>query len=190
MKTEVPINLSNRHIHLSEKDLEKLFGKGYNLTSIKDLSQPGQFACDECVDIEGPKGTMKNIRILGPTRPDTQIELLLADTYKLGIPPIIKESGDIAGSPGLKITGPKGSIDVKEGAIVAARHIHMSNQDALEYGLKDKDVVSVEVPGMRGIVFNNVLVRVGDKYSLDMHIDTEEGNAAGIKNGTLGKIIR
>jgi putative phosphotransacetylase len=90
----------------------------------------------------------------------------------------------------LKITGPKGSIDVKEGAIVAARHIHMSNQDALEYGLKDKDVVSVEVPGMRGIVFNNVLVRVGDKYSLDMHIDTEEGNAAGIKNGTLGKIIR
>jgi putative phosphotransacetylase len=151
MRNEVPINLSNRHIHLSEKDLEKLFGKGYTLTSIKELSQPGQFACEECVDIEGPKGTMKNIRILGPTRPDTQVELLLSDTYKLGISPVIKESGDISGSPGLKITGPQGSINVKEGAIVAARHIHIGKQDALEYGLKDKDVVSVEVPGMRAL---------------------------------------
>lgn len=190
MKTEVPINLSNRHIHLSEADLKSLFGEGYELTSIKDLSQPGQFACDECVDIEGPKGMIKGLRILGPTRPETQVELLLADTYKLGIQAVVKESGDISGSPGLKITGPRGSIDVKEGAIVAARHIHMSPQDADEYGLKDKDIVRVEVPGMRGLVFNNVLVRVGNKYSLDMHIDTEEGNAAGIKNGMLGKIIR
>ncbi len=190
MKTQVPINLSNRHVHLSEEDLEALFGKGYQLTSIKDLSQPGQFACEECVDIEGPKGSIKKVRILGPTRPDTQVELLLADTFKLGVAAVIRESGDIEGTPGIKITGPKGTIEVSKGAIVAARHIHMSVQDAIDYGVKDKDIVSVEVDGIRGLVFKNVLIRSSDKYSLDMHIDTEEGNAAGIKNGTLGKIIK
>lgn len=189
MKKLVPIAMSNRHIHLSQKDLDILFGENYELTKMKDLSQPGQFACDEKVDVTGPKGTVKGIRILGPTRPDTQLEVSVADSFALGIKPPVRDSGDIADSPGVTITGPKGSIEIDQGAIVASRHIHMHTDDAAKFGLKDKDEVMVKVGGKRGLIFSNVLVRVSDKYALEMHVDVEEGNAAGVSNGQMVEII-
>lgn len=190
MKNSLPIGLSNRHLHVSEEDLYTLFGEGHQLTSIKDLSQPGQFACEEKVDLVGPKRTIKGVRILGPTRPETQIEISVSDAYTLGVPPVIKGSGDIEGTPGVKLVGPKGEVDLDKGVMVAARHIHMHTSDGEEFGLSDKDVVSVKVGGPRGLIFDNVLVRVGPKYALDMHVDIEEGNAAGVKNGDIVEIIR
>lgn len=190
MKTILPIALSNRHIHLSKEDLDKLFGHGYELTKFKDLSQPGQYACEEKVEIVGPKGSIKNVRILGPTRGSTQIEISITDAYTLGIEPVIKNSGDLANTPGAKIIGPKGEIEIKEGVIVAARHIHMHTTDGEEFGVKDKDVVNVKTKGPRGLIFENVLVRVHPEFALEMHVDIEEGNAAGVKNGDIVEIIR
>lgn len=189
MKKMVPIAMSNRHIHLSQKDLDVLFGANYELTKMKDLSQPGQFACDEKVDVTGPKGTLKGIRILGPTRPETQLEVSVADSFVLGIKPPVRDSGDIADSPGVLIQGPAGSVEIQQGAIVASRHIHMHTSDAEQFGLKDKDEVQVQVDGKRGLIFSNVLVRVSDKYALEMHVDVEEGNAAGVFNGQLVEIL-
>ncbi|QSX08930.1 phosphate propanoyltransferase [Alkalibacter rhizosphaerae] len=189
MKKLVPIAMSNRHIHLSPEDLETLFGANYELTPMKDLSQPGQYACEEKVDVSGPKGTIKGVRILGPTRPQTQLEISVSDSYALGIKPPVRDSGDIADSPGIKIDGPKGSVEIGQGAIVASRHIHMHTDDAKEFGLKDKDEVQVQVGGKRGLIFSNVLVRVSDKYALEMHVDVEEGNAAGVSNGQLVEIL-
>lgn len=190
MKKELPIALSNRHIHLSQKDLDILFGEGYELTKMKDLSQPGQYACDEKVDVVGPKSTIKGVRILGPVRSSTQFELSILDAFTLGVKPIIRNSGDIAGTPGAKLVGPKGEIEISEGLIVAARHIHMHTDDAKEFGVVDKDIVSIKTSGERGLVFNNVLVRVSEEYALEMHVDIEEGNAAGLKNGDLGELIK
>lgn len=190
MKKELPIALSNRHIHLSQKDLDILFGEGYELTKMKDLSQPGQYACDEKVDVVGPKSTIKGVRILGPVRLSTQFELSILDAFTLGVKPIIRNSGDIAGTPGAKLVGPKGEIEISEGLIVAARHIHMHTDDAKEFGVVDKDIVSIKTSGERGLVFNNVLVRVSEEYALEMHVDIEEGNAAGLKNGDLGELIK
>ena len=190
MKTKLPIALSNRHIHLSQKDLGILFGEGYELTKIKDLSQPGQYACDEKVDVVGPKGTIKGVRILGPVRSKTQFEISISDAFTLRVDAVLRNSGDISGTPGAKIIGPKGEVEISEGIIVAARHIHMHTSDAVEYGVVDKDVVSIKVGGERGLVFDNVLVRVADNYALEMHVDIEEGNAAGIKNGDLVELIK
>lgn len=190
MKTELPIALSNRHIHLSQEDLNILFGNDYELTKIKDLSQPGQYACDEKVDTVGPKGTIKGVRILGPVRGVTQFELSVSDAFTLGVKPMVKNSGDIDGTPGVKLIGPKGEVELKEGVIVAARHIHMHTSDGKDFGVADKDVVSIKVGGERGLVFNNVLVRVSDSYALEMHVDVEEGNAAGVKNGNLVELIK
>lgn len=190
MKKELPIALSNRHIHLSQEHLDILFGEGYELTKIKDLSQPGQYACDEKVDVEGPKGTIKGVRILGPVRPETQFELSISDAFKLGVKPMIRNSGDIKDTPGAKLIGPKGEVEIKEGIIVASRHIHMHTTDGEDFGVADKDTVSIKVNGERGLVFNNVLVRVSDKYALEMHVDVEEGNAAGVKNGDLVELIK
>lgn len=190
MKELVNVGVSNKHIHLSQEHVDILFGEGHQLTPIKDLSQPGQFACDEKVDVEGPKGTIKGIRILGPTRNETQIEVALGDTFKLGVKAPIRNSGDIAGSAGAKIIGPKGEVEINEGVIVAARHIHMSLQDGEDFGVKDKDIVSVVTEGERSLQFNNVLVRVGANYALDMHLDMEEANAAGLKNGNQVKIVK
>ena len=190
MKTKLPIALSNRHIHLSQKDLDILFGEGYELTKIKDLSQPGQYACDEKVDVVGPKGTIKGVRILGPVRSKTQFEISISDAFTLRVDAVLRNSGDISGTPGAKIIGPKGEVEISEGIIVAARHIHMHTSDAVEYGVVDKDVVSIKVGGERGLVFDNVLVRVADNYALEMHVDIEEGNAAGIKNGDLVELIK
>ncbi|MFA5528667.1 MAG: phosphate propanoyltransferase [Peptostreptococcales bacterium] len=186
---KVPIGLSNKHLHLSQEHIDVLFGKNYELTRTKDLSQPGQFACEEKVDILGPKGTLKGIRVLGPARPETQIEISLADARALGLKVPVRDSGDIEGTPGAKIVGPKGEVELDKGVIVAGRHIHMHTKDGEASGYKDKDIVCVQVDGKRGLIFNNVLIRVGDCYSLEMHLDIEEGNAAMLDNGDIVEII-
>lgn len=188
MKREVPIALSNRHIHLSQEDIEALFGPGHQLTVFKDLSQPGQYACEEKVDIVGPKGALKGVRVLGPARKQTQAEVSFADGFVLGVKPPVRDSGDLAGSPGAKIIGPAGEVEIKEGIIAAARHIHMHTSDATEFGVCDKQKVNVVVGGERAITFQNVLVRVHDTYALEMHVDVEEGNACGAKNGQVVEI--
>ena len=185
---KVPVGLSNRHIHLNQKDIDILFGKGHELKRFKDLGQPGQYACEEKVDLIGPKGMLKGVRVLGPARPETQIEISLTDARTLGVSAPVKDSGDLDGSPGVKIAGPKGEVDLDKGVIVAARHIHMHTSDAEKAGLKDKEEVRVIVGGKRGVVFNNVLVRVSEKYALEMHVDLDEGNAAQIANGDLLEI--
>lgn len=186
----IPIGVSNRHIHLSKEDLEFLFGIGYELTNIKPLKQPGQFASKEVVTIKGPKGELEKVRILGPLRNQTQIEISLSDSFKLGVKAPIKESGKLEETPGLKIIGPKGTIETSKGTIVALRHIHMDESTAKKLNLADKDIVDVEVNGVRKGVLGNVLVRVSDKYVLEMHVDMDEANASCLKNGDLVKIIR
>jgi putative phosphotransacetylase len=189
LKKTVPIGLSNKHVHVSQADLEVLFGKGYALTVKKDLSQPGQFAAEEKVDIVGPKNTIKGVRILGPVRPNTQIEVSVGDGFILGVAAPLRNSGDIKGTPGVKLVGPAGEVEVSEGVIVAARHIHFSPEEGAAYGINDKDIVSVKLEGPRGLIFDHVLCRVHPDYKLDMHLDVEEGNAAGAKNGQIVTII-
>lgn len=190
MEKFIPVNMSNRHIHVTKEHLEILFGSGHELTNVKDLSQPGQYACDEKVDIVGPRSALKGVRILGPVRPNTQVEISVFDARTMGIDAVVRSSGDIKGTPGCTVIGPKGQVELKEGVIVAARHIHLSSNDSEKFGLKDRDVVKVRVGDERAVIFENVTVRVHPSYAMDMHIDIEEGNAAGIKNGTLGEIIR
>ncbi len=189
-ENKVPVSGSNRHIHLSKADFEVLFGSGYQLSSIKDLSQPGQFAVKECLKISAPKGEKGAVRILGPLRSKTQIELLASDCHSLGLPVVVRDSGDLGSTPGVEIIGPAGRVKIAEGVIVAARHIHMHTAEAAAFGYKDKDRVSVRLDGPRSVTFHNVLIRVHDEYSLDMHIDLDEMNACGVKNGDLAQIIR
>ncbi|MDD2573439.1 MAG: phosphate propanoyltransferase [Bacillota bacterium] len=186
---KVSVGLSNKHLHVTQEHLEKLFGAGHELTEFKILSQPGQYACDEKVDIVGPKGTLKGVRILGPVRKETQIEISVSDAFKLGLKVPVRDSGDIEGTPGVKIVGPKGEVDLEYGVIVAARHIHMHPDDAKVFGVEDFQRVKVRAEGMRALVFENVLIRVSPTFALDMHIDIEEGNAAGISNGDMVEVI-
>lgn len=186
---KVSVGLSNKHLHVTQEHLEKLFGAGHELTEFKILSQPGQYACDEKVDIVGPKGTLKGVRILGPVRKETQIEISVSDAFKLGLKVPVRDSGDIEGTPGVKIVGPKGEVDLEYGVIVAARHIHMHPDDAKVFGVEDFQRVKVRAEGMRALVFENVLIRVSPTFALDMHIDIEEGNAAGIGNGDMVEVI-
>ena len=180
---KIPIGVSNRHVHLCKKDLETLFGEGYELTKKSDLKQPGQFASNELVTIRGSKGEFENVRILGPIRNKTQVEISLTDSFRLGVKAPIKESGKLEGTPGLEIIGPKGKINVDEGTIVALRHIHMSPKDARLMNVKDGDFVDVEIFGQRRAIMSKVLVRVSDSYRLEMHLDTDEANSVSIKNG-------
>ncbi len=189
-KNMIPVGLSNRHLHLSKEHIDILFGEGYALTIMKDLSQPGQYAANEKVDIVGPKGTLKGVRVLGPARGSTQIEISLTDGFVLGVTPPVRDSGDLVNSPGAKIVGPKGEVTIESGIIAAARHIHMHTSDAEKFNVVDKEVVNVKVDGKRGLVFNNVLVRVHPTYALEMHVDIDEGNAAGLKNGELVELIK
>ncbi|RKD27655.1 putative phosphotransacetylase [Caminicella sporogenes DSM 14501] len=186
----IPVGLSNRHVHLSKEHIDILFGEGYELTKFKDLSQPGQYACNEKVDIVGPKGTLKGVRILGPARGQTQVEISITDGFVLGVKPPVRDSGDLKDSPGVKIIGPKGEVELKEGVIAAARHIHMHTSDAEKFGVKDKDIVKVKVEGKRGLIFENVLVRVNPNYALEFHVDIDEGNAACLKNGDKVELIK
>lgn len=176
-------NVSNRHIHLSKEDMEKLFGKGYQLTKKKDLVQPSEHACEEVLTIQGPKRSIENVRVLGPLRNQTQVEVFVTDAIRLGIEICIRLSGDLAGSQPIKIIGPKGTVDLKEGCIVAKRHIHFKTEDAKFYGVKNGDALKLKTEGERGLVFDNVIARVSDKMTLECHLDMEEANASGVKNG-------
>lgn len=189
MKRELQIALSNRHMHLTQEDIETLFGSGYELKVAKDLSQPGQYASQEKVDIQGDRGTIKGIRVLGPARDKSQVELSLGDSRVIGVNTMVRDSGDIKDTPGIKLIGPKGNVELKNGVIIAARHIHISPEKAEEYGVKDHDKVRVKVGGERALIFENVLVRVSPKFKLEMHVDIEEGNAAGVGNGDTVEIV-
>lgn len=179
---KIPIGVSNRHVHVSQKDLETLFGRGYQLTAKNALSQPGQFAAKETVTISGPKGKFEKVRILGPVRKESQVEVSLTDTFKLGIAAPIKESGYLAGTPGIELIGPGGRVNLSQGTIVALRHIHMTEADARRMEVKDKDIVDVETVGQRRGILGNVLVRVSDAFKLEMHVDIDEANACALKN--------
>ena len=187
---KVLVETSARHVHVSREALDILFGEGYELTPKKNLSQPGQFACEERVTVVGPKKELAGVSILGPVRPETQVELSLTDARSIGIVAPVRESGDIKGSAGCKLIGPKGEIEITEGVIAAKRHIHMTPDDAAAFGVKDTQVVkvAVETDGRR-LTFGDVVVRVSPKYALAMHIDTDESNAAGIAPGTMGEVI-
>ncbi len=187
----VPVGVSNRHIHLSAEHLEILFGKGYQLTPIKDLSQPGQFACKEQLTIIGPSlRAIEGVRVLGPVRKASQVEISRTDSFTLKVKPPVRESGDIVGSAPITIIGPKGTVNLTEGCIIANRHIHMSEQEGAAFGLKDGDFVTVEANSERRTTFYDVQVRVNKAFSLEMHIDTDDANAAGIGNGFKVKIIK
>lgn len=186
---KIPIGISGRHIHLSQDDLDTLFGKGYKLTPIKSLSQPKQFACKECVIIAGKKGCIEKVRIIGPTRKQSQVEILRSDAFKLGIKPVLRLSGDLKDTPGVTVIGPEGTIILNEGAIVAQRHIHFNNLQAKERGFKNGDIVSIRTKGERSAILENVIVRVGDNGYLDCHIDQEEANALGLNPNDFIEII-
>ncbi len=183
------IETSARHVHVSQEALETLFGAGYTLTPKKDLSQPGQFACEERVTVVGTKKELAGVSILGPVRPATQVELSATDARSIGVGIAIKESGDVAGTPGCKLVGPCGEVEIAEGVIVAKRHIHMTPADAEKLGVKDKEIVAVKAESAeRSCIFEDVVVRVSDKFALAMHIDTDESNAAfGVKEGYIVK---
>lgn len=186
----IPVEVSARHLHLSAADLERLFGVGAKLTHYKDLSQPGQFACNEQVDLIGPKGTIAKVRVLGPTRPESQVEISITDARKLGIEPVLRNSGDTKGTPGATLRGPKGEVVLDHGVIIALRHMHCDLPNAAAFGLKDKDVVSIRIGGARGVVFDQVLARVHKDFALSVHVDTDEGNAAALEPGVVGELIK
>lgn len=179
---KIPIGVSNRHVHISQEDLEKLFGNGYILTKKSDLKQPGQFAANETVTIRGPKGEFEKVRILGPVREESQVEISLTDSFRLGVKALIKESGDLDDTPGLEIVGPCASVKIPQGTIAALRHIHMTPEWAEKLGVKDKEIVDVETIGDRRGLLGDVLIRVSNKYVLEMHIDLDEANACCLKN--------
>lgn len=187
---EIPVGISNRHIHLSQADLDALFGAGYELTKMKDLSQPGQYACKETVTVVGPKGAIEKVRILGPVRKATQVEVIAGDSFKLGVAGEVRMSGDLAGTHGVTLVGPKGSVQTKEGLIVAQRHIHMTLADAQRLGVKDGDIVDIKVDGPRGGVLSNVAIRANDSSALECHIDTEEANGLGLNSKSTITIVK
>ena len=191
MANKVLVETSARHVHVTREALDILFGEGYELTVKKMLSQPGQYASAERIDVVGPKKTLSGVSILGPVRPETQVELSLTDARSIGIAAPVRESGQIAGSGACKLVGPKGEVEISEGVIVAKRHIHMTKADAAEFGVVDKQIVSVKVDSAdRSLIFGDVVVRVSDSYALAMHIDTDESNAAGMAPGTMGEGIK
>lgn len=187
----VPVGVSNRHIHLSAADLEALFGEGYELTPLKDLSQPGQYACKETLTIIGPSlRPIEGVRVLGPIRKSSQVEISMTDSYVLKLKPPVRESGNIKGSAPITIIGPRGAISLPEGCIIANRHIHMSPSEADAFGIKDGDTVTVDVDGKRRTRWFDVQVRVHKDFRLEMHVDTDDANSAGIGNGFKVKIVK
>ena len=186
----VPVGVSNRHIHLTREHLDILFGKGYELTPLKDLSQPGQYACKELLTIVGPSlRPIENVRVLGPLRKQSQVEISRTDSFVLKVKPPVRESGKLDGSAGITIIGPKGVVSLAEGCIIANRHIHRSVEEGAAFGLKDGDYVTVEADGERRTRFYDVQVRVNEAFRLEMHIDTDDANAAGIGNGAKVRIV-
>jgi putative phosphotransacetylase len=185
----VIVNVSNRHIHLRQNEVDILFGRGYQLTKLRDLMQPGEHACNETLTIAGKKGEIKNVRVLGPLRKATQVEVSLTDSIHIGLDAPVRLSGNTAGSAAVGITGPKGTVDLKEGCVVAKRHVHMTPADAAFYGIKDHELLSVKIEGERGLIFENVVARVSANMALECHLDTDEANAAGAKNGSKAVIL-
>lgn len=190
MEKKVLVETSARHVHVTREALDILFGEGYELTVKKELSQPGQFASNERVAVIGPKGSFPAVSILGPVRPENQVEISLTDARSIGVTAPVRESGDVAGSGACKLVGPKGEIELECGVIAAQRHIHATPEDAEKFGLSDKQIVSVKIDSDgRSLVFGDVVVRVSPKYALAMHIDTDESNAAGATPGLMGEIL-
>lgn len=187
-ESPIPVEISAHHVHLSQADVEALFGPGHQLTPEHELSQPGQFACAEKVHLVGPKGRIANVRVLGPTRKETQVEIAMTEQFKLGVQPPIRQSGDLAGTPGVTLEGPYGSTSIERGVICAQRHIHMTPEDALRFHVRDNYIVRVRIEGERQLIFGDVVVRVNPGFRLAMHIDTDEGNAGNIRTGMLGYI--
>ena len=188
---DIPVGVSNRHIHLTKEDMETLFGAGYELTHLKDLSQPGQYACKETLTIVGPSlRPIENVRVLGPLRKASQVEISRTDSFTLKVKPPVRESGSLAGSAPITIIGPKGVVSLKEGCIIANRHIHMSPEDGAKYGVNDGDYVTVDALGERRTRFYDVQIRVSDKFRMEMHLDTDDANAAGLNGKSLVKIVK
>ncbi|MDR0889026.1 MAG: phosphate propanoyltransferase [Oscillospiraceae bacterium] len=185
----VPVATSARHVHLCREDVQKLFGAGYALQVFRPLNQPGQYACVEQVDIRGPKGTLEKVRVLGPARKATQVEVALTDSFKLGIQVPVRMSGETAGTPGCTLVGPAGEAAISEGVIAAARHLHLSAQQAAQFGLRDKQVVRLQAQGARAVVFENVVVRSGDGHDMEVHIDTDEANAIAMIGQPMMEVI-
>lgn len=186
----IPVGISNRHIHLSQADLESLFGEGYKLTKLKDLSQTGQYACKEVVTICGPKGAIEKVRVLGPVRSKTQVEVLAGDCRKLGVTMHTRLSGDLNNTAAITLIGQKGAVQLQEGLIVAQRHIHMNIEDAKRLEVNDGDVVSIKVDGLRGGIYDNVAIRANDTSRLECHLDVEEANAMGLNPKSKIKIVK
>ena len=189
---EIPVGISNRHIHLNKEDLETLFGKGYELTPIKELSQPGQYACKETLTLVGPSmRSIENVRVLGPLRKQSQVEISMTDSFVLKVKPPVRESGKTEGSAPVIIVGPKGIVSLKEGCIIANRHIHMSPSDAAHFGVKDGDYIDVDaISGTRKTRWFDVQIRVNDAFRLEMHVDTDDANAVGFKNGSTVTVVK
>ncbi len=186
---KILVETSARHIHLTQEDVETLFGAGHQLTKKKDLSQPGQFSCEERVKIVGPKRELPNVSILGPVRKASQVELAMTDARSIGITAPVRESGDLAGSAPCKLVGPAGEIDLAEGVIIAKRHIHVTPEDARKFGVSDKEIVKVKIDSDgRSLIFDDVVVRVSASFATAMHIDTDEANACG--GATSGEIVK
>ena len=188
----IPVGISNRHIHLSREDLDTLFGAGYELTPIKDLSQPGQYACKEQLTIIGPSmRPIEGVRVLGPIRKESQVEISVTDSFVLKVKPPVRESGSLAGSAPITIIGPKGIVTLKQGCIIANRHIHMSPADGARFGVKDGDYITVDAfSGTKRTRWFDVQVRVSDKFCLEMHVDTDDANAVGFKNGRTVTMVK
>jgi putative phosphotransacetylase len=185
----IPVGVSNRHVHLSIDHVAALFGKDYNLTPMRYLSQPGQFACKETVTIKGPRGSIEQVRILGPARGFSQVEVSLTDGFRLGVQPPVRLSGKVQGTPGIHLTGPQGSLELDEGLIAARNHVHMSPEDAERFRVKHEDTLILRSTTVRPIIFQDVVVRVHERYALDFHLDTDEANAGAIKTGDLFEVI-
>lgn len=185
----IPVGISNRHIHLCQQDVEALFGSGHQLTMQKWLKQPGQFAAAETVTIVGPKSSIANVRVLGPTRTESQLEISKTDSFALGVKAPINESGDLTDAGAICVVGPKGMVALKQNVIIAKRHIHMSPVDAQRFNVENKQIVAIKTCGQRGTVFMDTVVRVNPDFRLECHLDTDEANAASLKNGSKVKII-
>jgi len=186
---KIPIGVSARHVHLAQAEVEQLFGENYQLTPKFELSQPGQFAAEETIVVAGPKGSIERVRILGPARSLSQVEVSWTDAMKLGLKPPLRISGDIQGSSPVTLIGPKGSVVLNEGLIIAQAHIHMSPADSAKFNVIDGQSVQIKVEGIRPIILSNVVIRVSERYRLEMHIDTDEANAGLIQQGTLAEIV-
>ncbi len=181
--------VSNHHVHLCQADIDRLFGQGYQLTPLKPLSQPGQYAAKETVTLTGPKGSIKGIRVLGPARPDTQVEVSVTDSFKLGIKPVVQMSGNIEGTPGGLLEGPAGKAEIAKGIMVSERHLHLSEDQAKALCLQDGQAVSLKTFGPRPVIFENVIVRSGAGHYMEVHLDMDEANAALLKNGDIMEIV-